>query len=671
MAAKSDATNLAFQERFRNKMSIMDREGNFSKGAGIKPISKQIDSSNGYHGGPFRTSHSEGYVRTPKDSTGGGGGGNPSVYRAGIGQSIVGTRGGTDADSVYQGGNDFNGGYQGSTRGSGGKYGSKFSQYTRDDFTETQTSQFSRKSVANSVISRSVENSIRSDADHGRDAGVSVDNGRNIKMRAGGNRSGALANNLQNGTPTNRNMLNYGIGNNNFNVSTADMTNNLTHVNVQSPTSGNPTNGKNFFPRNGQGPTRVHPSGSTGSILPNHSGAHWSQNGEMAQNGSLYTNNPYPGMANGYNVPNHGAHSLPGSYDGVNDPQSVYKQGYRPQGSRGNESVTSVATDMNGRYRSQSLKQNTKTRRDPQAANNGGGGYARKNSKRGTNSAPKYPRKETNTLTRKTSMQSETGNTMSNGNFRNGIPGGNGNAIINSGDPNGNPNLQAFYQQQMTAMNGMMVNPNMMMMMGGGGTGYPGAYGLNGHIPGGPMRIHHGGVSAGNPVDNDSYPDETRSYAGPMKDKKYKPYTLRDFRELQASKNIKLGGLGPNTNTEEWKRQRDKRNKMEEFSKNIRVVNRNTHLERQPTLTSEERSPVGGWPTNGKSSRDKALDYAKNIPLPRKESRRSSSRKGLYQDDVDFSNAYEDNSNELDYLDMNRERFQNQVERIRTDFRQL
>jgi len=89
----------------------------------------------------------------------------------------------------------------------------------------------------------------------------------------------------------------------------------------------------------------------------------------------------------------------------------------------------------------------------------------------------------------------------------------------------------------------------------------------------------------------------------------YKPYSLRDYKDVKSRAAVQLGGLGPNTNTSEWQKEKEKRNKMAEFSQNVKMFN--------------SRRLIGGTDTGFKpkdekerSRRDVALEFARNIPKP-------------------------------------------------------
>ena len=104
-------------------------------------------------------------------------------------------------------------------------------------------------------------------------------------------------------------------------------------------------------------------------------------------------------------------------------------------------------------------------------------------------------------------------------------------------------------------------------------------------------------------------------YSGPSKTT-YKPYSLRDYKDMKMRTTVNLGGLGPNTNTGEWYREREKRDKMAEFSQNVKLFNAQripaTDIDFKPRKDRDK----------DRSRREIALDFARNIPKlkPRKQS---------------------------------------------------
>jgi len=90
----------------------------------------------------------------------------------------------------------------------------------------------------------------------------------------------------------------------------------------------------------------------------------------------------------------------------------------------------------------------------------------------------------------------------------------------------------------------------------------------------------------------------------------YKPYSLKDYKDIKSRAAVQLGGLGPNTNTSEWQKEKEKRNKMAEFSQNVKLFNSRRFIGGTETSFNKQREE------KEKSRRDVALEFARNIPKP-------------------------------------------------------
>lgn len=96
-------------------------------------------------------------------------------------------------------------------------------------------------------------------------------------------------------------------------------------------------------------------------------------------------------------------------------------------------------------------------------------------------------------------------------------------------------------------------------------------------------------------------------------DLKYKPYTYKDYAEIQKTANSTLQrGLGPNINTEDWLIKKEKIDKMNNFSQYVKLFN-SKKISDEPRFERDFDDKINN---NSKSKREKALDFAKNIPKP-------------------------------------------------------
>lgn len=97
----------------------------------------------------------------------------------------------------------------------------------------------------------------------------------------------------------------------------------------------------------------------------------------------------------------------------------------------------------------------------------------------------------------------------------------------------------------------------------------------------------------------------------------YKPYNIRDYKEFKTRAAVQLGGLGPNLHTDQWQKEKEKRDKMAEFSQNLKVYNSrrmpSTETSFKPRREKDQE----------KSRREIALEFAKNVPMPKTKLRRN------------------------------------------------
>ena len=139
----------------------------------------------------------------------------------------------------------------------------------------------------------------------------------------------------------------------------------------------------------------------------------------------------------------------------------------------------------------------------------------------------------------------------------------------------------------------------------------------------------------------------------------YKPYNLRDYKEFKTKAAVQLGGLGPNVNTAEWQKEREKRDKMAEFSQNVKAFNSrrmpSTETSFKPRREKEKE----------RSRRDIALDFARNIAMPKGKARRDNQED---EDDYDTPQRRTGNTGINEGLDEYERRHLNymaQLERIK------
>jgi len=173
---------------------------------------------------------------------------------------------------------------------------------------------------------------------------------------------------------------------------------------------------------------------------------------------------------------------------------------------------------------------------------------------------------------------------------------------------------------------------------------------------------------------------DSGSATGYGKSTAYKPYTLKDYREKKTDKYQKLGGLGANVGTDEWQERREKLDKMKRFASEVKIQNTVKHRDdlRKRAISSEPSKKK----TESNSKRAKALSYAKNVPIPKtkKASLETTSASSVRNDEEEddgygtYSTDYYKEQygfNQVELLEMNRESYKDQIEKIRSDVKRL
>lgn len=93
-------------------------------------------------------------------------------------------------------------------------------------------------------------------------------------------------------------------------------------------------------------------------------------------------------------------------------------------------------------------------------------------------------------------------------------------------------------------------------------------------------------------------------------DGSYKPYSLKDFKELSNTK-VTLGSLGPNIGTKEWEEKMEKMRKMEEYSNNVNKLHQKYLKVKKET--PQERIERERRQKNEQTNRHKASEYGKLV----------------------------------------------------------
>jgi len=144
--------------------------------------------------------------------------------------------------------------------------------------------------------------------------------------------------------------------------------------------------------------------------------------------------------------------------------------------------------------------------------------------------------------------------------------------------------------------------------------------------------------------------------------KNYKPYSLKDYKEIKNQVPQNSRGLGPNINNEDWQKRKEKLERITQFSENVRVFNSQLIIPVFHNKATSEQTKER-W----KSKREIALAFAKNIPKPKpqKINGESPPRKNRSYDHIEPEFEEKMIENELQELDRKHKLYANQVEKLK------
>ncbi|KAK3744590.1 hypothetical protein QZH41_016103 [Actinostola sp. cb2023] len=94
----------------------------------------------------------------------------------------------------------------------------------------------------------------------------------------------------------------------------------------------------------------------------------------------------------------------------------------------------------------------------------------------------------------------------------------------------------------------------------------------------------------------------------------YKPYTLKDYRQIKNEQLDTLGSLGPDTESDDYKEKITKLNKQREYAEMLRI----DHAARKKQWAKKPGVPL---PTarhlQAEAKRQAAINYSKTVPKPK------------------------------------------------------
>lgn len=143
-------------------------------------------------------------------------------------------------------------------------------------------------------------------------------------------------------------------------------------------------------------------------------------------------------------------------------------------------------------------------------------------------------------------------------------------------------------------------------------------------------------------------------------DGSYKPYTLKDYKQIASAK-IVLGGLGPNTGTKEWEEKQQKMRRMEEYASSVskgKVIIKGKKEEPSQLIEKEKKEKIDN------SVRTKAYEYARLIRPKSKTHFGDENLPNLSENKINNS-RYGSNTSELDIMHKKREQLKFQIDEIK------
>eukprot|EP00762_Andalucia_godoyi_P000405 ANDGO_03055.mRNA.1 hypothetical protein (macronuclear) len=118
----------------------------------------------------------------------------------------------------------------------------------------------------------------------------------------------------------------------------------------------------------------------------------------------------------------------------------------------------------------------------------------------------------------------------------------------------------------------------------------------------------------------------------PPRNVMYKPYTAESFRNINVP--IKLGSLGPDLQNEELQKKQEQVQRMREYARGVHAYN----VASAPSpAEAKRRAPEP--PQHEKNARERALEFARNVPKPKAKRR-----------EYEEPSAYSRNGNNLDFM---------------------
>jgi hypothetical protein len=97
----------------------------------------------------------------------------------------------------------------------------------------------------------------------------------------------------------------------------------------------------------------------------------------------------------------------------------------------------------------------------------------------------------------------------------------------------------------------------------------------------------------------------------------YKPYTLEQYRQIRPKQYMEISNMKPDLNSEELQAKRANKERVKEFSSKLKSFNKDVLDNQRKLPQSSEMSDIEVSKKKMESRREKALQFAKNIPKPK------------------------------------------------------
>lgn len=151
--------------------------------------------------------------------------------------------------------------------------------------------------------------------------------------------------------------------------------------------------------------------------------------------------------------------------------------------------------------------------------------------------------------------------------------------------------------------------------------------------------------------------ENLKASGNPLSRAEYKPYSLKDYKEIKPSKYYELGGLGANIGNEQWKSRHEKLEKMSQYARRANSYNRDLRQGKKcPPPGTKRLAPEAKAVLERK---ERMKEYARNIPRPPKAVTKSQ------RTDVQEVVEEGEELSELEKLERQHNEYMQQVERIK------